>query len=109
MGDIIGECIHGLTADWCSICKAKKVPRSTSHNEKVWGDFAHKGPGSTRSAISGDILAAYPHTIARFDSECPWCGGALEEAVDTVYLVEGSWVCDDCATMHLSHPSRNRR
>jgi hypothetical protein len=37
-----------------------------------------------------------PHTLARFDSECPNGGCPIDED-DVIYLVEDAWLCERCA------------
>ena len=34
---------------------------------------------------------------ARFDSRCPGCGQGIEADVDEITLVEGEWLCSNCA------------
>lgn len=37
----------------------------------------------------------FPHTEARYDSDCAGCGLLISEG-DEIYLVDDEWVCEPC-------------
>jgi hypothetical protein len=49
-----------------------------------------------------DPRGSFPHTLAKFDQECPGCGWDIEEDLDTVFKVDGEWVCEECAEETLA-------
>jgi hypothetical protein len=43
------------------------------------------------------ILPDYPDALAEVHTSCPCCSWPIESG-EIVYLVNGTWCCDDCAT-----------
>jgi hypothetical protein len=86
MGDILAECRHGLTMDWCAICKNENRTRAGTKNGAAW-----------RHATGPRLVEPHgPHTTAQFSSSCPWCGDDIREGEDEVYLRAGDWLCVSC-------------
>lgn len=83
-GEVLGECIHGITAAFCSICKSKT--RKRVKGEVGWGKQARQG-----------AMPNFPRCVSSWDAKCKWCGGEITEGEDLVYKVEGEWVCEKCA------------
>lgn len=78
MGDVIDECIHGLTAAWCSICKAKatKVDRT---NRAAW-----RGQEDALEESGSDRPAGFVR--AKYDGACQKCHKNI---------IEGDWIAWD--------------
>lgn len=48
--------------------------------------------------VASPVGVGRPEAVitARFDSDCPSCGGGIEADHDKVGLIEGEWVCQQC-------------
>lgn len=91
-GVVLDECMHELTAAFCTICKSKV--KGVAKREKDWAGAA--------DGFRGGAL------VATFESDCGWCTDLIE-VDDPVYMRMEKWVCEGCAEAFDEHPSNGGR
>jgi hypothetical protein len=84
MGEVVAECPHGLTADWCSLCKDKGRAAATKAFRPL-----------PREEFEYHFLQS-PWTKAGYANACADCGETI--AIDEpIGLRSPGWCCNECA------------
>lgn len=93
-GEIIGLCIHEMTAQFCSFCKANApVARRT----RAWDLASHEGDNNPRGIGTQGVEASFP-------MKCPWCSDQVDVG-DLIANRMDQWICLGCAEAFDNHPS----
>lgn len=87
---IMDECEHGSTLAFCGPCKAKD-PKS-----REAARLARLRRERNARSWATDKHLPFPNTTAQWGSPCPDCDERIAEG-DTIYLVGGKWVDEQCA------------
>ena len=81
--EVLAQCPHGMTADFCRDCKYK--PRHHAVNERSWA-----------LSVPDTFSILSPAMRARYGSDCVDCNQFIAEG-DVIGKRDGLWVCEECA------------